>query len=209
MVKDLNSLYENIRDVIKDRIEQFDCLRENADNKIILKEIVFCLMTPQSKARVCSKAADRLFLNDAIFEMSEKEISEAISSVRFKNNKARYIKETVKKFKDSNIKGIIENFKDMSEARKWFVNNIKGFGYKEASHFLRNTGYGYELAILDRHILKNLLLFGIIDKIPKSMTPMQYERIEKKMKNFSKKINIPMHHLDFVFWYKETGEVFK
>ena len=27
--------------------------------------------------------------------------------------------------------------------------------YKEASHFLRNIGFGENIAILDRHILKN------------------------------------------------------
>ena len=195
--------------MIEKRIEQFDYIRKSADNKAVLKEIVFCLMTPQSKAKVCASVSDKLLLNDVVFKMTEKDISDAISSVRFKNNKAKYIKEAIKRFKGSDIKGIIENFKDIYEARKWFASNVKGFGYKEASHFLRNIGYGYTLAILDRHILKNLLLFGVIDQIPKSITPKQYKETEKKLQDFSKKIDIPMHHLDFVFWYKETGEVFK
>ena len=40
---------------------------------------------------------------------------------------------------------------------------IKGLGYKEASHFLRNIGFpGY--AILDKHILNSLREMGVIGK---------------------------------------------
>jgi thermostable 8-oxoguanine DNA glycosylase len=29
------------------------------------------------------------------------------------------------------------------------------------------------------------------------------------MKEFSETVRIPMSHLDFVLWYKETGEILK
>ena len=86
---------------------------------------------------------------------------------------------------------------------------MKGIGYKEASHFLRNIGFGEHLAILDRHIMKNLKLLGIIDEIPISLTRKKYLEIEQRMVKFSKKVKIPMKHLDLVLWYKETGEIFK
>jgi len=38
---------------------------------------------------------------------------------------------------------------------EWLVKNLTGLGYKEAGHFLRNIGSG-KIAILDRHILRNL-----------------------------------------------------
>ena len=63
-------------------------------------------------------------------------------------------------------------------------------GYKEASHFLRNIGLGYDIAILDRHILKNLKLFNVIDEIPSSISKKKYFEIEEKMRNFSKKIKL-------------------
>ena len=93
--------------------------------------------------------------------------------------------------------------------RDWIVKHIKGIGYKEAGHFLRNIGFGEEVAILDRHILKNLKRFEVIEEIPPSITPKIYHEIEEKMVAFSAKINIPMDHLDFLFWYNEAGEVFK
>ena len=82
-------------------------------------------------------------------------------------------------------------------------------GYKEASHFLRNIGLGEDLAILDRHILKNLKFTGVIKDIPKAMTKEQYFNIENKMKKLSQRSKIPLGHLDLVMWYKEAGEIFK
>ncbi|HPB34462.1 MAG TPA: DNA lyase, partial [Caldisericia bacterium] len=64
-------------------------------------------------------------------------------------------------------------------------------------------------AILDRHILKNLYRIGIIENIPSSLSKKIYLDIENRMRVFAKEINIPLEHLDFVLWYKETGEVFK
>jgi N-glycosylase/DNA lyase len=82
-------------------------------------------------------------------------------------------------------------------------------GYKEASHFLRNIGFADDLAILDRHILKNLKIFGIIEEIPKSLSKKKYLEIEEKMRNLANEVNIPLSHLDLLFWSKETGEIFK
>ena len=65
------------------------------------------------------------------------------------------------------------------------------------------------LAILDRHILKNLVVLGVIKEIPKSLTEKKYLEIEGKFEEFSKKINISMDELDLLFWSAEAGEVFK
>ncbi|RKZ24654.1 DNA lyase, partial [bacterium] len=68
---------------------------------------------------------------------------------------------------------------------------------------------GENLAILDRHILKNLLKLGVISSIPPSLSRRQYLEIEKKFIEYAKKTGIPPAHLDFVLWYRETGKVFK
>jgi len=107
------------------------------------------------------------------------------------------------------VKSRLKQFNDTFIARDWLVSNIKGIGYKEASHFLRNIGFEQNLAILDRHIIKNLQFVGIIKKIPGSLSRGRYFDIEKRMMEFSKAIQIPMRYLDLVMWYKETGEIFK
>ena len=89
------------------------------------------------------------------------------------------------------------------------IKNIKGIGFKEASHFLRNVGFYKDISILDRHILRNLVYLGVIDEIPKSLTGKKYLEIEEKMKKESDKLGIDMEYLDLVLWYKEAGEIFK
>jgi N-glycosylase/DNA lyase len=98
----------------------------------------------------------------------------------------------------------------MIAVRDWLVENIKGYGYKEASHFLRNIGLGRDIAILDRHILKNLKRYGVISKIPDSVGSRKvYLDIEERMRRFSKRSGIPMDALDLVFWSMQTGFIFK
>ncbi len=94
-------------------------------------------------------------------------------------------------------------------SREWLVSNVNGLGYKEASHFLRNIGMGEKFAILDRHILRNLNAFGVIESIPAIVSKKRYLQIEECMTGFAEDVQIPLSHLDLLFWYKEVGEVFK
>ncbi|MEM2935209.1 MAG: N-glycosylase/DNA lyase, partial [Candidatus Thermoplasmatota archaeon] len=165
-------------------------------------ELIFCLLTPQSKAKFCWQAAKNILEKKL---SCEEEIRKELEKIRFKNKKAGYVLNAMENFDK-----IIENIKNMKakEAREYLVKNIKGMGYKEASHFLRNIGF-VNLAILDRHILKNLKNLGIIDEIPKNLSRKKYIEIEEKMRKFSEEISVPMIHLDLLLWCKETGEVFK
>jgi N-glycosylase/DNA lyase len=107
------------------------------------------------------------------------------------------------------IKPRLSSFDSIYACRDWLVQNIRGLGYKEASHFLRNIGLGEDIAILDRHILRNLAMIGLIEDIPNSMSKKKYLQIEKEMDKFARQIRIPLPHLDLLFWYKETGKIFK
>ena len=142
---------------------------------------------------------------------TQEEIAEAITGVRFHNTKAHRVIGARYTFFHGckTLKSTIADFSDSKELREWLVENINGLGYKEASHFLRNLGMGRELAILDRHILRNLVPLGIIEKVPASISGKNYLEIEEKMSVFSKEQGIPMDHLDMLLWYKEAGEIFK
>ena len=106
-------------------------------------------------------------------------------------------------------KKILSDLGDVFEKREWILKNIKGMGLKEANHVLRNLGFGENIAILDRHILRNLAELNVIDEVPKTITEKKYYEIEEKMREYSKYSGIKMDELDLVLWYKEAGEVFK
>lgn len=212
MLEELIELYDAKKGDIERRLEEFKELFKKGDDERIFAELVFCLLTPQSKAKICWRAVENLMKKDLLLCGDRDQILKELKGVRFRENKTGYIIEARRFFTRDGvikIKDIIQSFSDPEKIRDWLVKNIKGMGYKEASHFLRNIGFGENLAILDRHILKNLNLIGIIDNIPKTLTRKRYMDIEKKMRLFSKSIGIPISHLDLLFWSKETGEVFK
>ena len=208
-IKELKSIYHNIKEVIKNRLKEFKDVFIFGKDEDIFAELVFCILTPQSKAFICWNTVEELKVKGLLFKDNKEEIVSVLKKVRFKNKKAQYIIEAQKFFIKTPFKSKILEFKNIFKAREWLITNIKGIGYKEASHFLRNIGMGENIAILDRHILKNLNTFGVIDRIPLAIYKNEYIEIENKMKDFSNRINIPISHLDLLFWYKETGVIFK
>ena len=210
-MKEIIDTYHKIIKDIHNRILDFKSVWNKADEKRLFQELAFCLLTPQSKAENAWKTIIKLTENNKLFEATISSISNDLNLVRFKNNKAAYLVEAREIF-FNNSKGIRETlfeFTSVFEKRKWLNNNIKGFGLKESSHFLRNIGFVEDIAILDRHIMKNLRKFDVISEIPKSIPEKKYFQIENKMKKFSNEIRIPLGHLDFIFWYNETHTIFK
>jgi len=211
MYEELRKIYEEKRDEIKAKIEEFKRMKEASDEEIF-SELAFCLCTPQSKAVECDRAVKQLVNSGMLFNGNERQIRTFLDRVRFPDNKARYIVLAREMFSSNGkieIKKKINSFKDVKEAREWLVKNVKGIGYKEASHFLRNVGLADDLAILDRHILRCLKEFGVIYEIPKTLTQKKYLEIEEKMKNFAESLSINLVELDLLLFYRQTGMIFK
>jgi N-glycosylase/DNA lyase len=209
----MERIYKLKRGAILRRLEEFKEVWVKGRDEEIFEELAFCIFTPQSKARVCFNAINRLKEMGLLLRGSDKEITDRINDVRFKNKKAAYLVKARNFFSRNEklcIKSVISSqFEDIHACRDWLVKHITGIGYKEASHFLRNIGFGEDIAILDRHILKNLNNLEVISEIPQSLSRAKYLAIEKKMAAFSKQMHIPLSHLDLVLWYKETGEILK
>jgi len=211
-IREIIDIYSSIKDGIEERLDEFVQIWENESEENLFSELAFCLLTPQSKAKMCWDSICTLKENNALINGSEEEVLDCLYGVRFKYKKSKYIVEVRELFKVDgkvSVRRLIENWDTPFEIREWLVENVKGMGHKEASHFLRNVGKGRDLAILDRHILKNMKLIGIIEKIPDSMPPKKYLELEGILREFSSEIGIPMDHLDIVLWYKETREIFK
>ena len=212
-IEDLKPLHGQLRGQITERLDEFKDIWKNGSEEDIFFELIFCLLTPQSKAKSCYNAVTCLIDGDIILKGETSEIAQTLKGkVRFHNNKARHIVLARQMFASGDgiaIRHAIYEHKNPIDTREWLVKNIKGMGYKEASHFLRNIGLGGELAILDRHILKNLAEMGIIQEVPSSLSRKRYLQIENEMGKFAENIKIPMAHLDLLLWYMETKEIFK
>lgn len=207
-IPELMELYAPVKGRIESRLGEFRQIWDTGSDEDLFRELVFCLLTPQSRAKTCWAAVERL-VRKSLIDGCQKEIQDELTGVRFNERKAEYICLAREMFSKQSLRSTISGFSTPFAAREWLVQNVMGLGYKEATHFLRNIGLGDDLAILDRHILKNLKLMDVIDEVPASLSKKTYLEIEKKMIGFSKQIGIPMLQLDLLLWYKEAGDVFK
>jgi len=209
-VKQLMEYYQTKRDEIRNRLREFEDILNQPDEKVF-SELCFCICTPQSKATLCDEAIIALERRNLLLKGDADQIRPLLRGVRFADRKARYIVEARELFKRDGkirIKERLSHFDNIYQLREWIADNVKGMGLKESSHFLRNIGLGKNLAILDRHILKNLKELGIIGE-EKNLTRKRYLSIESKMMTFAEEINMPIEELDLLLWSKETGRVFK
>ncbi len=191
---------ENKEKIIK-RLEEF----KDLPRKEYIYEYIFCLLTPQSNAKKCWQAVEEIKKLDKI----DKDLIISIirTKTRFHNNKSKFIIEALKNW--INVEKRLIDERDIIKLRNWLAENVMGYGLKEASHFLRNIGKSEnKIAILDRHILKNLLDIGVINE-DKIKNKNNYFDIENRFISFSSEIGIPLDHLDLLFWSKENGEIFK
>lgn len=196
-----------IRNTVENRMKEFEELGKK-NNDEIFKELCFCLLTANFSANGGIKIQNAIA--DEFFSLSEEELAQKLAELghRFPNARAKFIFEARKH--KNNIKNILSEFKDNELLmREWLVNNIKGLGFKESSHFLRNIGCK-NLAIIDFHIINLLVKNNLIDKPKsKSLSPKKYLEIENMLKQIADKTGLSLGELDLYLWYKETGKILK
>ena len=175
-------------------------------NKKWFSELSFCILTANSTAKLGLRIQRELG-SQGFLKLPYGELSHRLKMVghRFPNTRARFIVEA-RRF--HNIKDIIMKFEDAREAREWLVKNVKGIGWKEASHFLRNVGFG-GVAILDRHVLRTMYKYKLVDAVPKTLTRERYLRLEEKLVGVAQELGLPLGELDLYLWFMEAGKILK
>lgn len=203
-IEELYRSYMQHRSAIRQRLAEFAAVPP-AEH---FYELVYCLLTPQSSAENAAAAVQRL--REAGNLECEQTVAKILSCrehyIRFHNTKARHIVGLQKVF--PKVQEQLGNGCTSAEVRTWLVKNVKGIGWKEASHFLRNIGHR-NLAILDRHILKHLKKHGVIRSVPEAMTAKRYLAIERRFQQFAEAVGIPLDELDLLFWSAATGQILK
>lgn len=202
LIEKVEELKHRISDVVDRRIAEFMELHRKGNREWFL-ELCFCILTANSSAELGIKIQNEI--GEGFLTLSEEELAAKLKLLghRFYNVRAKYI---VSARKFERIKEIV-TIMDPFEAREWLVDTIKGIGYKEASHFLRNVGY-LDFAILDRHILRIMSEYGLIE-IPKSLSRKRYIEIEEVFKELARKVSLRPGELDLYLWYMKTGKVLK
>ncbi len=146
---------------------------------------------------------------DSLWNAREDEVALSLKTCgyRFPNLKAKFIvrnRHFLPHIRDL-IKPIADE--DQGKAREYIVRNFVGFGYKEASHFLRNVGY-FDLAIIDRHVISFLKAQGASLNF-KTLTRYRYLQAESILRSISNALGIDLGILDLFIWFEETETVLK
>ncbi len=209
LVKEIKALKNSsVKETVKRRLKEFESFKSKG-TKDWFSELCFCILTANSKA-VTALAIQKELGSKGFCTLCQREIRDTIrkNKHRFHNNKSKYIVEARHCIDIKNkIQQLIKESGEQG-AREWLVNNVKGLGYKEASHFLRNVGFK-NLAILDRHILNLMIEDKLLKEKPKSLSKKNYFAIEKKFINLAQEVNMPPAELDLYMWCMKTGEVLK
>jgi N-glycosylase/DNA lyase len=199
---------EKLRELINGRIIEFRKLKEEGSCEDIFSELSFCILT-------ANFSAERgIFIQKEIgigfLYLSEEALARRLRELghRYPEKRAEYIVKA-RKFKDKICELVKNSDEDRSkQIRKWMADNIYGIGYKESSHFLRNTGF-FNLAIIDFHILDILKKYKLLKQEFKTLTRKRYEEIEKVLEKIATTSILSLGELDLYLWYMETGKVLK
>ncbi|MHA1931130.1 MAG: N-glycosylase/DNA lyase [Promethearchaeota archaeon] len=193
-----------VNHLIKSRVREFSEIGKKSLDTIF-GELCFCIMTANCSAEKCIEV--QVKIGEGFQKLDERELSKKLKmyGYRFPNIRADYIVKA-REFQEELKKNLTANT-NLKELREWIVKNIKGIGYKEASHFLRNIGYkGY--AIIDFHIIDLLVKYNIIER-PKTLTKTKYLEIEEILGKIAQNLKLCLSELDLFMWYMETGKVLK
>jgi len=198
-----------VNKLVEERVKEF-LETNNADNERWFEELIFCILTANSSAITGLKAVEKLKEKNLLLKGSTGEVEKALREVghRYAKRRAEYI--ILARKYSSNLKNILTSIESIYRKREWLAKNIKGIGMKEASHFLRNVGY-FNLAIIDRHIIKILKAYNLVNPTldRKTITKKKYIKIEKLIKRIARKLNIKPGILDLYLWYMSTGKILK
>jgi N-glycosylase/DNA lyase len=213
-IDNIRAAHRARRKEIQTRLSEFRSVwREGSDDRL-WEELVFCIFTAGASARMGLRSVEavRPFLKHGGSDEMTKAIKHA-GAHRFPIARPAYIVSTrdfLRSHCRMRLRQALQDFADPLERRDWLAqeDRIKGLGFKEASHFLRNVGFkGY--GILDKHVMRCLADLGVVETAKPPTSRVKYLDTERRLKQLARDIGINFDELDLVLWSMKTGEVLK
>lgn len=211
-IKKIKKAHRERRKEILERLAEFEEIWETGSDERLWEEMVFCFFTGGCSAKMGLRSIEAV--RPLLLTGTQEELANALSGVhRYPNARAGYIVASRKFLTEHcgmRLRNKLESFEDDQARRDWLVKEkrVKGLGYKEASHFLRNIGLkGY--GILDKHVLRSMAELKLIDDPKPPNTRSRYLTTETILKKFADQLKIDFDELDLVLWSMKTGEILK
>jgi N-glycosylase/DNA lyase len=214
VLEDIRATHKARKKEIRARLDQFQEVWRKGSDAQLWEELVFCIFTAGASARMGFRSIEaiRPLLMDGGREAMTRALKNA-GAHRFPVARPGYIVVTRNYLRadcDLALRAKLQSFADPIERRDWLAREkqIKGLGYKESSHFLRNIGLmGH--AILDKHVMNCLADLKVVETPKPPATRARYLETEERLRSFAREIRIDFDELDLVLWSMKTGEVLK
>lgn len=211
-VEKIRAAHRARRGEIRARLAEFDEVWRTATDERLWEEMVYCIFTAGASARMGLGSVEAV--RHLLLRGTQEELAEALAGRhRYPNSRSGYVVVTREYLSGDcrmRLRERLEGFADPFERRDWLARErgVKGLGYKESSHFLRNVGLrGY--AILDKHILRCLAEVGVVESPQPPATRARYLATESRLRDFARDVSIDFDELDLVLWSLKTGEILK
>lgn len=171
----------------------------------IFGELCFCLLTANTSAELGIKTQSMIGLN-GFLNYDRTFLRDELKRIRYRfyNVRSNFIVEA--RWIIDELPGLLKS-SNRYDTREYLVENVKGLGYKEASHFLRNVGV-FDFAILDKHIMK-MLSVEYSFKLPKAVSRKEYFSNEEKVVDLARRVDLEPGIFDLYMWKIATGKVIK
>lgn len=206
LVEDLRKVMADprVKSIVWSRMKSFEGLRSGAPEEVF-KELVFCILAANFSASRSLMIVEEL--GDKLLRLEVSVLAKELRRLghRYPEVRAKYVVEARKRLQE--IIDAIRRIGDEFRLREWLAENVKGFGLKEASHFLRNIGFK-NLAIIDFHVLRILRRYGLIEEF-KSLTKRRYLEVENLLREIAERLRVSLAELDLYLWYMDSGRILK
>ncbi|MDP1611185.1 MAG: hypothetical protein Q8M11_09000 [Sulfuritalea sp.] len=207
--------------VIRCRVESFP-IKEFAED-YLRQEMAACILSTQVRFEMVDQALARLAttglfgderwneMTDSAFEqtayraLAGKTSSRqpAQGSYRFPHSRASQLTRMRRAVKQAgqSLTEWLDPTRNAKVLRNELVSRIPGFGPKLASMFLRNCGLSYDLAVLDTHTLRFMVMRGLLSTGSNSVTTLgRYEKTEFHAVAYAASLGHPVGYLDWAIW---------
>ena len=204
LIREIERTRNEIGSAVNERLKKFEKNRDLDEEEIFL-ELCFCILVANNSIERVQEAWKRI--GRGFLRLPPRELGKRLKEcgVRFYNRRAEFIVDARKK--RAELVKIIREKRDENNIREWLVKNVKGIGWKEASHFLRNLGFK-NFALLDRHVLKILKAYGIVEEIDSGgLSKGRYMSIEKTLRSIAAELNMSLAELDMYLFYLDAKRV--
>lgn len=193
-----------VSQIISTRVSEFREMGSRSREEIF-GELCFCLLTANTSAELGIKTQSMIGLN-GFLNYDRTFLRDELKRIRYRfyNVRSNFIVEA--RWIIDELPGLLKS-SNRYDTREYLVENVKGLGYKEASHFLRNVGV-FDFAILDKHIMK-MLSVEYSFKLPKAVSRKEYFSNEEKVVDLARRVDLEPGIFDLYMWKIATGKVIK